>query len=176
VSEARSESDTTESVYDPDTPPHILKAIASALGKIFPRLEQYTPKPDTVTATGDPGGHIPITTGDSARRRKDKEKMVARSSVKAEQFQELVQSLKEELYRELFPKKDSKISRASVGFSQESIGLDSPRIERFLSPHQVLSLKAAGVKKMAFKSILKPGPSGGSPSKGRPSRGSEGCY
>ena len=44
VLKSRSESDNTESVYDPDSPPHMHEAIANAFDKILPRLKQYVSK------------------------------------------------------------------------------------------------------------------------------------
>ena len=90
----------------------------------------------------------------------NKGKMIGRSSVSTDDMKELLLFMKEEILSGINPSRDQKMSRASVIDSSESIGLDSPRIDKFLSPSSIRSLKAAGVKKMTFKSIYKPGPEG----------------
>jgi hypothetical protein len=90
----------------------------------------------------------------------NKGKMIGRSSVSTDDMKELLLFMKEEILSGINPSRDQKTSRASVIDSSESIGLDSPRIDKFLSPSSIRSLKAAGVKKMTFKSIYKTGPEG----------------
>ena len=68
--------------------------------------------------------------------------MIGRSSVSTDDMKELLLFMKEEILSGINPSRDQKTSRASVIDSSDSIGLDSPRIDKFLSPSSIRSLKA----------------------------------